>query len=144
MQLTQVSPKETRIGWVGIGVMGASMAGHLRKAGYPLTVFSRTKEKAQGLLDAGAAWADSPAAVAEKSDVVFSIVGFPADVREVMLGETGVLSRLRSGGVIVDMTTSEPVLAKEIYQQAKQKGVHSIDAPVSGGDVALAMPPSRS
>ncbi len=135
MQLTQVSPKETRIGWVGIGVMGASMAGHLRKAGYPLTVYSRTKEKAQGLLDAGAAWADSPAAVAEKSDVVFSIVGFPADVREVILGETGVLSRLRTGGVVVDMTTSEPALAKEIYQQAKQKGVHSIDAPVSGGDV---------
>lgn len=135
MNSIKVDPNETRIGWLGLGVMGTSMAGHMRKAGFPLTVYSRTKAKAQGLLDAGAAWADTPAAVAKQSDIVFSIVGYPSDVREVLIGDNGALSTLRAGGVIVDMTTSEPSLAVEIYEKTKQKGVHSIDAPVSGGDI---------
>lgn len=135
MSAINITPEGTRIGWLGIGVMGASMAGHLRSAGYPLTVYTRTKSKAQSLLDAGAEWADTPAEVAAKSDVVFSIVGFPADVREVLLGEQGALGTLKEGGILVDMTTSDPSLAVEIYEAAKAKGIHSVDAPVSGGDV---------
>ena len=111
------------------------MCGHLVDAGFSATVYSRTKSKAQGLLDKGAAWADSPKAVAEASDVVFSIVGFPNDVRECMLGPDGALAGSKSGNVLVDMTTSDPSLAVEIYEAAKEKGVASVDAPVSGGDV---------
>jgi 3-hydroxyisobutyrate dehydrogenase len=128
-------PGATRIGWIGTGVMGSSMCGHLMAAGFSATVFSRTKAKAQGLLDRGAAWADSPKAVAAASDVVFSIVGFPTDVREVLLGEEGALAGAAAGTVLVDMTTSEPSLAVEISAAAQAKGVHSVDAPVSGGDV---------
>src|SRR5581483_10357863 len=97
--------------------------------------YNRTKEKAKDLLDQGAAWADTPRALAEKSDVVFAIVGFPRDVREVFLGQQGALSGVKAGAVLVDMTTSEPSLAREIYEAAKAKGVHAVDAPVSGGDV---------
>ncbi|NOZ40473.1 MAG: NAD(P)-dependent oxidoreductase [Planctomycetes bacterium] len=131
----KVSPQQTRIGWIGTGVMGASMCGHLLKAGYRATIFSRTRAKAEPLLARGAKWADSPQAVAEQSDVVFSIVGFPRDVREVFLGECGVLAGCRAGGVLVDMTTSEPSLAIEIAAVASKQKVTSIDAPVSGGDV---------
>lgn len=130
----KVSPGETRIGWIGTGVMGASMCGHLIKAGFQATVYTRTREKATGLLDAGATWADTPKAVAENSDIVFTIVGFPQDVREVILGESGALAGASAGNVIVDMTTSQPSLAVEIYEAAKSKGVHALDAPVSGGD----------
>lgn len=130
-----ISPETTKIGWIGTGVMGRSMAGHLQAAGYRPTVFNRTKEKAQPLLDGGAAWADTPQAVAAASDVVFSIVGYPADVRSVLLGPDGALAGAKSGAVLVDMTTSEPSLAVEIAEQAAAKGVVSIDAPVSGGDV---------
>jgi 3-hydroxyisobutyrate dehydrogenase len=111
------------------------MCGHLLTGGYAATVYSRTRERAEALLEAGASWAVSPAGVAAASDVVFTMVGFPADVREVVLGPEGVLSALRPGGVVVDMTTSEPSLAREIYDAAQAKGVESIDAPVSGGDV---------
>jgi 3-hydroxyisobutyrate dehydrogenase len=103
--------------------------------GYAATVYNRSKDKAQALLDAGAAWGETPKAVAERSDVVFAIVGFPADVREVFLGSQGALAGSRAGSVLVDMTTSEPSLAQEIYQAAKTRGVGSVDAPVSGGDV---------
>ncbi len=115
--------------------MGASMCGHLLAAGYRLTVHNRTKRKAERLLERGAAWADSPRTVAEHSDVVFTMVGFPTDVRTVILGSDGVLAGCRPGCVIVDMTTSEPSLAVEIAAEAAQRGVHAIDAPVSGGDV---------
>ncbi len=125
----------TRIGWIGTGVMGQSMCGHLAAAGYPITVFTRTPERAQPLLDGGAIWADSPAEVAAVSDVVFTIVGYPTDVREVILGEQGVLSAAGHGTAIVDMTTSEPSLAVEIHAAAAPKGVGAIDAPVSGGDI---------
>ena len=124
-----------RIGWIGTGVMGLSMCGHLQAKGYPTTIYSRTKSRAQSLLDKGAAWADTPAAVAAASDVIFTIVGLPSDVREVYFGDEGILSAARKGAITVDMTTTEPSLSREIYDAAKAKGVSVIDAPVSGGDV---------
>ena len=133
--MPNITPGSTRIGWIGTGVMGQSMCGHLIDAGFSATAYSRTKEKAQQLLDKGATWADSPRSVAEQSDVVFAIVGFPQDVREVFLGEQGALAGSKADNILVDMTTSEPSLAVEIYEAAKAKGVHSVDAPVSGGDV---------
>ncbi len=126
---------ETRIGWIGTGVMGASMCGHLLDAGYSATIFSRTRAKAEPLLERGAEWADSPLAVAEQSDLVFSIVGFPRDVYEVILGDDGALAGCREGTVLIDMTTSKPSLAVEIAAAAAAKNVVSLDAPVSGGDV---------
>ncbi|MGD0556814.1 MAG: NAD(P)-dependent oxidoreductase [Streptosporangiaceae bacterium] len=123
---------ETRIGWIGTGVMGTSMCGHLLSGGYSVTVYSRTRDRSQPLVERGATWADSPAAVAANSDVVFTMVGYPSDVREVT---TGILSKARAGTVMVDMTTSEPSLAQEIYAAAKEKGIDSVDAPVSGGDI---------
>lgn len=130
-----IEPGKTKIGWIGTGVMGASMCGHLMDQGFEATIYTRSKEKAQGLLDKGAQWADSPKAVAENSDVIFAIVGFPADVRAVFLGDEGALAGSKAGNILVDMTTSEPSLAVEIYEAAKAQGIHSVDAPVSGGDV---------
>jgi len=115
--------------------MGSSMCGQLLRRGYRVTVTTRSRSRAEGLLAEGAVWADTPAEVAEKSDVVFTMVGFPQDVREVLLGDQGALSRARPGAVLVDMTTSEPSLAIEIAQLAANRGVHALDAPVSGGDV---------
>jgi 3-hydroxyisobutyrate dehydrogenase len=125
----------TRIGWIGTGVMGSSMCGHLIDAGHSATVYSRTRERAQALLDKGAAWADTPAAVAASSDVTFTMVGYPTDVREVILGEQGVLAGAGKDTVIVDMTTSDPSLAAEIAEVASDQEVESLDAPVSGGDI---------
>ncbi len=133
--MAKIEAGKTRLGWIGTGVMGSSMAGHLLKAGFALTVFNRTKSKADALLSQGAKWADTPKAVAAASDVVFAIVGFPSDVREVMLGADGALAGSKSGNILVDMTTSEPSLAVEIADAAKKKSVSSVDAPVSGGDV---------
>lgn len=123
------------IGWIGSGVMGLSMAGHLLKAGLRLTVHNRTKAKAQPLLDAGARWADTPKAAAEASEIVFSIVGFPHDVEDVILGSQGVLQGLNPGGIVCDMTTSSPRLAERIAEAASAHGCHGADAPVTGGDV---------
>jgi 3-hydroxyisobutyrate dehydrogenase len=131
----QVSPEKTQIGWIGTGVMGGPMCGHLIAAGYQATVTTRTKSKAAPLLELGARWADSPREVAAQSDVVFSIVGYPADVREVLLGDDGALAGCKPGDVLVDLTTSEPALAVEIAAAAAKKNVASVDAPVSGGDV---------
>ena len=125
----------TKIGWVGLGVMGAPMCGHLLRQGYPLTVFTRTPAKTAGLLSEGAKWAESAAAVAQACDIVFTMVGFPADVREVYLGGTGLLKGARTGSVLVDMTTTAPSLAREIFEASALQGVATIDAPVSGGDV---------
>ncbi len=130
-----VSPSNTRIGWIGTGVMGHSMCGHLIDAGYKATVFTRTQSKAKDLLNRGAEWANSPREVAEASDVVCSIVGFPDDVREVLLSDSGALAGCKEGNVIVDFTTSRPSLAEEVAEAALAKGVQSIDAPVSGGDI---------
>ncbi|MCE9554475.1 MAG: NAD(P)-dependent oxidoreductase [Planctomycetes bacterium] len=135
MQPIPVIPGQTRLGWIGTGVMGVPMCGHLLQAGFSATVFSRTREKAQPLMTAGANWADTPRAVAEASDIVFTMVGFPADVRAVVLGQDGTLAGARPGMVIVDMTTSEPSLAVEIAAAAASQGVISLDAPVSGGDI---------
>jgi 3-hydroxyisobutyrate dehydrogenase len=130
-----VSPGTTTVGFIGTGVMGRSMCGHLLAAGYPTVVYSRTRERAAELLARGARWASSPRELASQSDVVFAIVGYPKDVRQVFLGEDGVLAGARSGSVVVDMTTSEPSLAREIGDAASLRGIASIDAPVSGGDI---------
>jgi 3-hydroxyisobutyrate dehydrogenase len=135
MTLATAQPGKTRIGWIGTGVMGRWMCAHCMDKGYAATVYNRSKEKVQPLLDAGAEAAPTPKAVAENSDVVFAIVGFPKDVREVFLGPDGALAGSRPGTVLVDMTTSDPSLAVEIYQAAKAKDIHALDAPVSGGDV---------
>jgi 3-hydroxyisobutyrate dehydrogenase len=111
------------------------MCGHLLAAGHPVRVFNRTRSRADALVEAGATWCDSPAEVAAESDAVFTIVGFPADVRSVILGPDGVLATAQQGTVVVDMTTSEPTLAREIAAEAAGRGVQALDAPVSGGDV---------
>ena len=123
------------IGWIGTGVMGTSMAGHLQKAGHNLSVFNRSRGKAENLLSNGAKWCSSPAEVASNSEIVFTIVGHPADVREVYLGENGVLKAESPCSIVVDMTTSQPSLAKMLYEESAKRGIESLDAPVSGGDV---------
>ena len=133
--MTRVEPGKTRIGWVGTGVMGSPMCGHLIDAGYSATVYNRTIQKTEALAAKGAKVAGSPREVAKASDVIFTIVGHPSDVREVVLGDQGTLAGATPGAVLVDMTTSEPALAVEIFEKANAKGVQSIDAPVSGGDV---------
>lgn len=125
----------TRIGWIGTGVMGASMAGHLLAAGHPVTVYNRTREKAQPLIDKGAVWADSPAAVARDNEIIFTMVGFPADVEAVILDSDGVLAGAAAGAVVVDMTTSSPDLAQKIHRACAKKAIQALDAPVSGGDI---------
>ena len=133
--MSSTAPQQTRIGWIGTGVMGKSMCGHLITAGFPATIYSRTREKAEALLAAGAAWAATPADVAGRSDVIFSMVGFPQDVRDVYFSENGVLKGARPGALLVDMTTTEPTLAREIQTRAVERGCDAVDAPVSGGDV---------
>ncbi len=122
------------VGFIGLGVMGASMASHVLGGGYELIVYNRTKAKADLLLARGAKWAETPAEVAAVSDVVVTIVGYPKDVEEVYLGPNGILAA-KKGGYVVDMTTSSPILAKRIYKEAKAKGISALDAPVSGGDI---------
>lgn len=131
----EITPERTRIGWIGTGVMGRSMCRHLIAAGFRVTVFNRTKSKADELIASGAEWAASPRDVARASHVIFSIVGYPADVREVLLGKQGALGACKAGTILVDMTTSQPSLAVEIAELAAEQQVVSIDAPVSGGDV---------
>ena len=137
--IKEVHPSQIKIGWVGTGVMGRWMCQHVMDLGYTATIFTRTKSKADPLLKAGATWAGSPAEVAESSDIIFTIVGFPEDVRQVYLGENGILTTAKSGSIVVDMTTTEPSLAIEIHRAARAKGVSSIDAPLSGGDARLAI-----
>jgi 3-hydroxyisobutyrate dehydrogenase len=134
-ELNTVTPDTTRIGWIGTGVMGSSMCGHLLAHGYRVTISTRTRAKATGLLETGATWADTPSEVASKSDVVFTMVGYPADVREVILGPEGALGSAAPGSTLIDMSTSDPALAVEIAERGKALGVHALDAPVSGGDV---------
>lgn len=134
-QFLQASPGTTRVGWVGTGVMGRWMCQHVMNAGFAATVYNRSREKAQPLLENGAGWADTPKQVAERSDVIFAIVGFPADVAEVFLGPNGILAGSRPGVVVVDMTTSDPSLARKIATVAEMNGVGALDAPVSGGDI---------
>jgi 3-hydroxyisobutyrate dehydrogenase len=133
--MSSVSPGSTRIGWIGTGVMGASMCEHLVQAGFAVTVTTRTPAKAASLVAHGATWVDTPAAVASASDVVFTMLGYPSEVEDVILGEAGVLSALAPGSIVVDMTTSRPSLAMDIAMRGDEIGVHALDAPVSGGDV---------
>ena len=135
MTVRLVMPMGTRIGWIGTGVMGSSMCGHLLTAGYRVTVHSRTQSKAQSLLDRGAQWAENPRAVATQSDVLFTMVGFPQDVRMVYFDETGVLGGARAGTILIDMTTTQPSLSRDIAAAASANNLSAIDAPVSGGDV---------
>ena len=131
----KVTTAHRAIGWIGTGVMGSSMCGHLLTAGYRVTVHSRTRSKAQPLLDRGAQWAENPRTVAAQSDVLFTMVGFPQEVHTVYFGETGVLAGARAGTIFIDMTTTQPSLSREIAAAASANNLSAIDAPVSGGDV---------
>jgi len=128
-------PSPVRVGWIGTGVMGAPMCEHVLRAGYALTVYTRTPSKAQMLLDQGARWTESPAALAAETDLVCTMVGFPQDVRRIYLQSDGLLAQARAGQVFVDFTTSEPALARELASLAGSKYAAALDAPVSGGDV---------
>jgi len=123
------------VGFIGLGIMGQSMAGHLLDAGFTVNVYNRTKAKADGLVARGAVWCDSVADVAKASDAVITIVGYPIDVRQVYLGEAGLIENSKPGSILIDMTTSNPSLARLIYDTAKKKDIFALDAPVSGGDV---------
>lgn len=123
------------IAFIGTGVMGRSMAGHLQKAGHRLHVHNRTKAKAEDLIAAGAVWHDTPGGAAAQADFVITIVGYPRDVEETYFAPTGVLAHARPGAVLIDMTTSSPALARRIAAAAAAKGVTALDAPVTGGDV---------
>jgi 3-hydroxyisobutyrate dehydrogenase len=123
------------IAFIGTGVMGRSMAGHLLKAGHTLHVHNRTRAKTQSLLDAGARWHDSAGSAAAGADFIITMVGFPSDVEATYFGSDGVLARARMGAVLVDMTTSSPQLARRIAAAATERGLAALDAPVSGGDV---------
>ena len=127
--------QKLKIGFIGIGVMGKSMADNLLKAGYEVMVYTRTKQKAENLLAKGAKWFDSAKALAQNVDVIISMVSYPQDVAEIYLGENGVIKNLKPQSIIIDMTTSSPKLAQEIYQEAQKYEIKSLDAPVSGGDV---------
>lgn len=135
MPFTTAQPGTTRIGWIGTGVMGRWMCQHAISKGYSATVYNRTAAKAQPLVELGAKLARTPKQVAEQSDIIFGIVGYPKDVREVFLGSDGVLSGSKPGNIMVDMTTSDPSLAREMAEAAAVQGVGCLDAPVSGGDV---------
>lgn len=124
-----------KIGFIGTGVMGASIVKHLLAANYEVSVYTRTKSKADALIALGASWAATPAEASDKKDIIFTMVGYPSDVEQVYFGENGIFSAVHNGTVVIDMTTSEPTLAKKIYDYAKTINVHSLDAPVSGGDI---------
>jgi 3-hydroxyisobutyrate dehydrogenase len=126
---------ETRVGWVGIGVMGKSMCGHILKAGFPVSLTTRTREKAAEMLQAGAAWCTTPKEVAQRSDIIFCMVGFPSEVEQVYFGADGILEGARAGSLVCDMSTSDPSTAIRIHEAARARSVAALDAPVSGGDV---------
>lgn len=130
-----IAPNQTTVGFIGLGVMGHSMAWHIRKAGYPLHVYTRTASKAERLVADGAVWHDTPAKLAQACDVIITMVGYPKDVEELYLEPDGLVAHAREGAYLIDMTTSSPLLARRIYEAASSKGLHAMDAPVSGGDV---------
>ena len=124
-----------KIGFIGTGVMGKSMIRNLKKAGYELYIYNRTKEKAEELIEEGAVWCDTPGECAKNRDVVITIVGYPKDVEEVYFAEDGILENADEGTYLIDMTTTSPKLSVRIYEAGKKRGLHVLDAPVSGGDV---------
>lgn len=130
-----VTGKKYKIGWIGTGVMGTPMFGHILNAGFTGYVYNRTKSKALPLIKKGAEWKDNPELIAASADITFTIVGYPEDVKDVYFGKRGLFSGAGEGKIFVDMTTTSPSLAIEIYNTARNKGMSSIDAPVSGGDV---------
>jgi 3-hydroxyisobutyrate dehydrogenase len=127
--------EKTVIGLVGTGVMGKSMAGHFIRAGYEVHVYNRTKSKAEELIALGARWQDSPGSLARECNVIITMVGFPSDVEEVYMGEQGILNNAKPNSFLIDMTTSSPALAKLIYEAGRERQMHALDAPVSGGDI---------
>ena len=129
-----MTDSKLKIAFIGTGIMGAPIAGHIMDAGYPLTVFNRTKEKAEGLIAKGAVWADSPAAAAKDADVVFTMVGFPTDVEKIYLAGEGLLATAKDGAYLIDLTTSAPELARDIAGAAEVCGKHAFDCPVTGGE----------
>ncbi|MEK3989371.1 MULTISPECIES: NAD(P)-dependent oxidoreductase [Robertmurraya] len=123
------------IGFIGLGVMGKSMARNLVKAGYEVVAYTRTKEKALDILDDNVVWIESPEAMTKKADIIITMVGYPSDVEQIYLGEKGIVHTARPGSFLIDMTTSTPTLAKKINNESKKKGIYAVDAPVSGGDI---------
>ncbi|MCR9037917.1 NAD(P)-dependent oxidoreductase [Bacillus sp. L381] len=123
------------VGFIGLGVMGNSMAAHILEAGYPVLVYTRTKQKAEEILNKGAVWQETVKDLSEKADIIITMVGYPSDVEEIYLGENGILRHAKEGAFVIDMTTSKPSLAKKIAEKAKEKSIHVLDAPVSGGDI---------
>ncbi|WP_147531757.1 NAD(P)-dependent oxidoreductase [Bacillus marasmi] len=130
-----IQQDNTVIGFIGIGVMGKSIARHLLTAGYPVIVYTRTKTKAEELIEQGAKWAQTTKEIAQSANVIFTMVGLPTDVEEVYFGENGLIPNANNDTYLIDMTTSTPSLAAKIYQAAEERGLHALDAPVSGGDI---------
>lgn len=126
---------DKNIGFIGLGVMGQSMAGHLLAAGYNVCVYNRTKQKAGVLVEKGAVWCDGVADLAAVSDIIISIVGYPKDVEDIFMGPSGILENAPAGALAIDMTTSDPALAEKLWQRGQQKKIGVLDAPVSGGDI---------
>lgn len=124
----------TKIAFIGVGVMGKSMVRHLHKH-YDISIYTRTKAKVQDLIDEGIQWKDSIKECIEDCDVIMTMVGFPQDVKDIYYQPNGIFNHAKAGAVLIDFTTSSPQLAKQIYQDAKNKNLHSLDAPVSGGDI---------
>jgi len=135
MTVIKTNPTEAKIGFIGIGIMGSPMAMHLVDAGYNVSVYSRTKNKAEKQIERGCKWYDTPAEVAAGCNIIFTIVGYPRDVEEVYFGDQGILKTLKAGSVVVDMTTTLPGLAVRIDEACRKIGAHAVDAPVSGGEV---------
>ncbi len=130
-----ISPEETIVGFIGLGVMGQSMAGHILKAGYPLHVHTRTRSKAEALIKNGAVWEDRIADLSEKCRMIITMVGFPSDVEAIYLEDNGILRHAAAGSIVADMTTSSPELAVRLYEAGRKKEISVLDAPVSGGDL---------
>ena len=129
-----MADKQLSVAFIGTGIMGAPIAGHILDAGYPLTVYSRTKAKAEGLVERGATWADSPSAAVKDADVVFTMVGYPNEVEEIYLAGDGLLASAKKGATLIDLTTSAPELARDIAEAAEVSGLHAFDCPVTGGE----------
>lgn len=127
-------PNMKRVGFIGVGIMGKSMVRNLMKAGYEVSIYTRTKSKVEDVIGEGAVWCDSVAECARGNDVVITIVGYPKDVEEVYFGEKGILANADKGTYVIDMTTTSPRLAVRIYEEASNVGLHALDAPVTGGD----------